>query len=74
MGGADGIAAHGLEDFHLPLHAPVINSHSETAEVLVVARALDFYTLSVQEKTVIGIEIEPAHSQGCLKAVNRSGA
>ena len=58
MRGADGVAAHVLEDLDLALDCVTRGDRSQRALVVVHANTLDLHLLAVQRKTAGGIEVE----------------
>ncbi len=64
VGGADGVAAEGAEDFELSLEGAEVGGGAEGAEVVVIADALDLDAFAVEEEAVVGGEYEGADAEG----------
>ena len=70
MAGADGVGAHLLEDFDLPLQRGDIHDGAKRAEVRMITHALDADVLAVQEKAFIGVKLDSANAEGSLVRVH----
>ena len=63
MAGADGVAAHVGEHFELPLQGAVVERRAERAEIVVIADAVEFEMLAVDEEAGVGVEFERADAE-----------
>ncbi len=70
VAGANGVAAHLLQNFDLPLQGAEVDGGAEGAEVVVVADAVQGNAAAVEQKTVVGRELNFADAKGSLVAVN----
>ena len=70
VGGADGVAAHRLEDFQLALSGPLVECRSERAEVVMIAYALDFHHAVVEQKPLLCTPFDLADAKGRFDAVH----
>ena len=69
MAGADGIAAHLLEELNLTLKGADVDRAAERSEVGMIADAIDPHMFSVQEKSFIGVELDRADAERCFITV-----
>ena len=63
--GADGIDTHRLEFCQFAVQGILINSCTQTAEVMMFTYTVDFHILAVEPKTRFGIEAEIAEGRRC---------
>ena len=70
MAGADGVAAHFLEDGKLAVEGGVVEGRAERAEVVVVAHALERDALAVEQEAVVGGELDLADAEDGFVAVH----
>ncbi|OPZ19541.1 MAG: hypothetical protein BWZ10_00916 [candidate division BRC1 bacterium ADurb.BinA364] len=68
---ANGVAAHVLEYAQPALDDAVRDRRADAAGVVVLAYAAHFFRLAVASETAVGIEREPAESDGCIQMVDR---
>ncbi len=66
---ADRVAAHLLQDLQLALHRPVVERHSQRAEVRVIARPVHLHVLPVEKESRVGIELDRADAERRLVAI-----
>jgi hypothetical protein len=64
VAGADGVAAHGLQDFNLPFQRAGVDGRAERAEVVMVANAVQRHASAVQKKSVVRRELNRADAEG----------
>ena len=63
MASANGIAAHPLQEFHLPLQSPGVDCRAQRAQIMVIADALQRHAFAVQKKTIIRRELNRADAK-----------
>ena len=73
MAGADGVAAHGLEDFQLPLDGAVIRGSAKIALVVMVAHTLDGDALTIEEEPPVFRKLDGADAQRRVHPVKHLG-
>ena len=64
VAGADGVAAHLLQNLNLPLQRAGVDGRAERAQVVMVANAVESDALAVQQETVVGGELDRADAEG----------
>lgn len=70
MRGAQGIAAHLLQDLHLALGGADVEGCAERAEVVVVVGTLDPHGLPIDEDALVGIVGDGADAEGGLVRID----
>ncbi len=68
--GSHGVGAHVLEQFKLMAQGRAVDGGSERAEVVVVAHALEFDRLAVEEESLFGYVLYGAYAESGIIAVN----
>ena len=71
VAGADGVAAHFLQDLNLPLQRAGVDGRAERAEVVMVANAVERHALAVQQKSVVRRELDGADAERRFVAVHQ---
>ena len=69
VGGADGVAAHVLEDGELVAEGTHIDRRPERAKVVVVADAAKLAQPTVEEKSLVGHHLDAAHTEARFVSV-----
>ena len=64
VAGADGVAAHVAEHLELPLQGADIDGGAQGAEIVVVADAVEFEVLAVDEEAGVGVVLDGADAEG----------
>ena len=69
MGGAHGVDTHVLKQFELMTQSRPVYCRAERSEIMVVAYALEFGRLSIEEKSFFGDKLKAAYSEACIVGV-----
>ena len=65
--GANGIAAHLLEHFELPLQGAEIQCRTQRPQIMMIAHAVDGDVLAVDEEPLVGIELRRLDAEGSFR-------
>ena len=70
MAGADGIAAHLLQNLNLPFQGPRADRRTQRPEVMMIADPIQRHALAVQQKTVVRRELNRADAERGFATIN----
>ena len=71
VAGANGVAPHFLEQLDLALQCANIQSGSQSAEIMVIANAIQRHARAIEKKAIVRAELDRANSKGCFKEIGR---
>ena len=64
--GANGVAAHCLQNLQLTLQCPRVDGSTHSTQIVVVTYAQNFGRFAIQEKTFFGIKFKRSNAEICF--------